>query len=249
MRDKKRAKFGGAEITSMSPFSLKRSLANSISTKTITFLPKEKKFFDLFEALAEKAMEAAHLLKELEQDYSNAKVVQISEELGVLEDAADDVVHQIITGLFYDHTRVTEEKGDIRYFAHNLDNVVDGVDKAVNRLTFARTETLPQAVKEFSAVIMEAAEEIEKGVICLRDMKREEKTLARCCIYINELEEKADKLNRKWLKKLLTVPPKDFEQMLNVYVLKEIIDILEDTMDQCEDVANILDTFRVKGGI
>jgi len=37
--------------------------------------------------------------------------------------------------------------------------------------------------------------------------------------------------------------------VLTRLLLKEIVDILEDTMDNCEDVANILETFRLKGGI
>ena len=231
---------------SFSPF-VKITLLNAVLSKISAFLPREKKFFDLFENLAGKAVEAAQLLEELGKDYS--KLSKISQELKILEDEADGVVHQIINELFFDHTRVTEEKGDIRGFAHNLDNVVDGVEKAVNRLTFTQTRMLPEPVIEFSGIILEASEEIRRAVSFLRNLREEEKTLDTCCIKINELENDADKINRKWLKKLMTTPVKNFDTLLNRLVLKEIVEILENTMDQCEDVANILDTFRVKGGI
>ncbi|RJS73603.1 DUF47 family protein [Methanophagales archaeon] len=219
---------------------------NSVLHK-MTFLPHERKFFDLFEELTEKAVEAAELLVGLGVDYS--KLSQISAQLEVLEGEADSVVHQIIQGLFYDHTRVTEEKGDIRYFAHNLDNVIDGIEKAVVRLTFTQRQTLPEPVSDFSPIILEASREIRKAVHCLRDMKCEEPTLEMCCIKTNELENDADKINRKWLRTLMTPPVKNPDELLERLLLREIVDILEDTMDQCEDVANILETFRLKGGI
>ncbi|MEA1999608.1 MAG: DUF47 family protein [Euryarchaeota archaeon] len=215
--------------------------------KMSVFLPRENKFFDFFEELADKAVEAADLLVDLGTKYT--KLPQISEQLRMLEEDADSIVHQIIQGLYYDHTRVTEEKGDIRYFAHNLDNVIDGIEKAVVRLSFAQRQKVPDQVIEFSPIIKEASEEIRTAVHCLRDLKCEESTLEACCIRINELENEADKVNRKWLRILMTTPVEDPNELLDRLLLKEIVEILEDTMDQCEDVANIMETFRLKGGI
>jgi uncharacterized protein Yka (UPF0111/DUF47 family) len=80
----------------------------------------------------------------------------------------------------------------------------------------------------------------------MRNLSTEERALESCCIRINELENEADKINRKWLRILMTSPLKEPDEFLGRVVLKEVVDILEDTMDQCEDVANILDAFRVK---
>ena len=220
---------------------------SAIIPRMSVFLPHDKKFFEFFEALAGKAVDAAGLLVELSNDYS--KLEEVSTRLGILEEEADSIVHAIIEELFFDHTRVTEEKGDIRYFAHNLDNVIDGIEKAVNRLTFTQAPTPPEPVVEFAPVIMEASEEICAAVRCLRDMRCEEGSLEAHCIRINELENEADEINRRWLRKLMTTPTKSSDDVLERLLLKEIVAILEDTMDQCEDVANILETFRLKGGI
>ncbi len=214
--------------------------------KVSIFLPHDRKFFELFEALADKTVEAAELLVELCSAGDYSRICVISERLGILEDEADTIVHEIVHELFFDHTRVTEEKGDIRYFAHNLDNVIDGIEKAVRRLTF--THTLPESVSEFAPVILEASREISMAVHCLRDMRCEEGSLEAHCIRINELENEADEINRRWLRRLMTTPTKTPDEVLERLLLKEIVEILEDTMDQCEDVANILETFRLKGG-
>ena len=63
------------------------------------------------------------------------------------------------------------------------------------------------------------------------------------------MENEADVINRKWLKELMTTPVEDPNDVLKRLLSREIVDILEDTVDQCEDVADILDTFRIKGGI
>lgn len=260
----KRAKVGGCATVKKKgegPPHLTLLLFNSVFHKMAMFLPHTKKFFDLFEDLAAKAVEAAQLLMDLSADAPSAvpislspdlrssNLLRIRSQLRTLEGEADSVVHQIIHELFFDHTRVTEEKGDIRYFAHNLDNVIDNVEKAVARLAFTPRPTIPESVSEFAPVIHEAAQEIKKAVGCLRELRREEITLENCCIRINELENKADKINRRWLKILMTTPVEDPNEVLERLLLKEVVGILENTMDNCEDIANILETFGLKGGI
>lgn len=244
------------------PAHLTPLLFSSVFHKMAMFLPHTKKFFDLFEELTNKAVEASQLLMalcaadptspvpdSLGPDSRSSTLMRIRSQLRALENEADSVVHQIIHELFFDHTRVTEEKGDIRYFAHNLDNVVDNVEKAVARLAFTPRPSIPEAVSEFAPVILEAVQEIKKAVGCLRELRREEATLQNCCIRINELENKADKINRRWLKILMTTPVEDPNEVLERLLLKEVVGILENTMDNCEDIANILETFGLKGGI
>ena len=42
-------------------------------------------------------------------------------------------------------------------------------------------------------------------------------------------------------------PIKTADDVRRIMALKEIIDTLEYTVDQCEDVANVLETFQLKG--
>jgi hypothetical protein len=209
------------------------------------FLPKEKKFFDLYEALAQKIVEAADLLGQLEKNYS--QLPQIAENLEVLEDEADAIVHKIVNRLLYDHTRVTEEKGDIRFFAHNMDNIIDSIEKTANRLVLYKIENFPPVAAEFALLLKRAAQEIKIGVECIENLSKKEHILAEACIRINDLENEADKINRKWLQKIMAQSVETPDDVRKTIAIKEIIDLLEYAMDQCEDVANILDTFRLKG--
>ena len=209
------------------------------------FLPKGKKFFDLYEKLAEKITQAVSFLEKLDKNY--LALPQITQELNKLEDEADEIVHQVVEDLLYDHTRVTEEKGDIRFFVHNMDNVIDSIEKAVNRLYIYRVKNLPQAFSDFLPFLKEAARQIEMGVKALRNIRKNDKILADCCVKINDLEDEADEINRKWLAKIVGNNYADVDDFKKTLAIKEIIDLLEYAMDQCEDVANILETFRLKG--
>lgn len=209
------------------------------------FLPKEKKFFDLYEALANKIIEAVDFLEELGKDYN--QLPRITKKLDDLENEADEIVHKIINELLYDHTRVTEEKGDIRFFVHNMDNVIDGIQKAVNRLTLYNIKTFPPVIAEFTDILKETAQEIEKAIICLRNLNKNHCSVTKHCIRINDLENEGDRVNRKWLQEIMLQPIKTPDDVRRVMALKEIIDTLEYTIDQCEDVANVLETFQLKG--
>ena len=209
------------------------------------FLPKGKKFFDLYEKLAEKIKESVKCLEQLTKDYST--LPQIAQKLNNLEDEADKIVHQVVEELLYDHTRVTEEKGDIRFFVHNMDNIIDSIEKAINRLYIYRIESIPKALFDFLPFLKEAANQIEIGVNSLRNIRKNDKILAECCVRINDLEDEADKINRKWLAKIVSTNFSNVEDFKKTLAIKEIIELLEYAMDQCEDVANILETFRLKG--
>jgi uncharacterized protein Yka (UPF0111/DUF47 family) len=209
------------------------------------FLPKQKNFFNLYEALADKIIEAVALMEGLEKNYS--QLPKVAQDLNTLESEADKIVRQIIHDLLYDHTRVTEEKGDIKFLAHNMDNVVDCTEKTVNRLVVYKIEDVPQVLVDFTFYLKEAAQEIKTGVSCLRNLDKKGDTLAKCCVRINDLENEADAINRKWLQKIMTNSPETTSDIRQVLALKEIIDLLEDAMDQSEDVANILETFLLKG--
>ncbi len=210
------------------------------------FLPREKKFFDLYEALAEKIIKVVELFEKLEKNYS--LLSQVAQDINKLEDEADQIVHKIGNELLYDHTRVTEEKGDIRFFIHNMDNVIDSLEKAVNRLNIYRIKRLPPFVSEFLPLLKESAEQIKAGVKSLRDTKKNDKVLADCCIRINDLENEGDKINRNWAARIVNSGFANNEDFRKILALKEIIDLLEYAMDQYEDVANALETFRLKGG-
>jgi len=212
-------------------------------TAKMKLLPKGKIFFELFEAQAEKLLEMAALLKELTEDYE--KLPEIAARAKVLEDEADTIVHKIATQR--DSCFVTPiDREDIAMLAHNVDEVVDCVERALNRMNIYKARVPPEVMLEFSRIINACADEIKKGVECLKNLKQEERKLIEHCIRINDLEAEADSLNRRWLATIITEPVTDAKSILEKIVTKEIVETLESATDRCEDVANVLETIRIR---
>lgn len=209
----------------------------------MALLPKENKFFDMYDELASQLVEAADLTTALEIDYSILPLVV--EDMKELETKADAICHRIIAALSTEQIKVTETLADIRHFVHKLDNVIDYLENAVFSLHAYEIKQLPVIVGEFFQLIREVSSEIYIGVRHLRHLKKRTKEIQECAIKINTLEDSADDLHRRFRTVIMRsdVPDRD------IMKLREIAGALEETMDQAEDVANLLETFVLKGEI
>ena len=95
------------------------------------FIPREHKFFDLFEQSARNMVEASHVLNELVDTWEDVedKVARIAQ----MEDEGDAVTHQIMAQL--NRTFVTPfDREDIALLAHSLDDVTDFIDAAADAM-------------------------------------------------------------------------------------------------------------------
>jgi len=101
------------------------------------FIPREQKFFDLFEESARNMVGAAQVLKELVDTWElvEGKVGEIAR----MEDEGDAVTHQIMAQL--NRTFVTPfDREDIVLLAHSLDDVVDFIDAAADAMLIYKVD-------------------------------------------------------------------------------------------------------------
>src|SRR3990172_11570116 len=97
----------------------------------IPFMPREEKFFGLFEESAQNAVQTAQKLKELVDTWDNVggKVAEITE----LEHVGDTITHQIMRQL--NRTFVTPfDREDIALLAHSLDDVTDFIQSSADAM-------------------------------------------------------------------------------------------------------------------
>jgi uncharacterized protein Yka (UPF0111/DUF47 family) len=96
----------------------------------LPFIPKEHKFFELFEESAQNTVKAAQVLKELVDSWQfvDSRVAEITE----MEHRGDTITHQILS--LVNRTFVTPfDREDIALLAHTMDDVLD-VERAVSGL-------------------------------------------------------------------------------------------------------------------
>ncbi|HUT66981.1 MAG TPA: DUF47 domain-containing protein [Dehalococcoidales bacterium] len=204
----------------------------------LPFVPKEHKFFELFEESAQNIVKAAESLKEMINDWQfvDSRVAEITE----LEHRGDTITHQIISLLH--RTFVTPfDREDIAMLAHTLDDIIDFVHSAADAMFIYKIQSPTERAKQLADIIVRGAAEVEKAVRGLR--KRSElKHIMERCVEINRLENMADRVYRAAIAELF----ENTEDIAEVIKWREIYGHMESATDRCEDVANVLEGVALK---
>ena len=203
-----------------------------------SILPRESKFFDLFEESARNMLKTSQALREMLDTWElvEGRVAEITE----LEHAGDTITHQISAQLH--RTFVTPfDREDMAFLAHTMDDVTDFIHAAADAMLIYKINEPTTRSKELANIIVQATAEVEKAVQGLRrhaDLKR---TLERC-VEINRLENMADRVFRAAMAELF----EDNGDMAQVIKWREIYEHMERATDSCEDVANVLEGVALK---
>jgi predicted phosphate transport protein (TIGR00153 family) len=200
------------------------------------FLPKEEKFFELFLDQVRHISQAAVLLQQ-GVEAGNAHLEKAAEEIGVLERKADEVIHEVFRRL--NQTFITPlDPEDIHSLSTHLDDVIDSIEEAVHRMVIYDIEPIPQVVVEVSREIVACTRSLEAAFSALHSNKN----VTDHCIEINRIESVTDDLVRAAVKDLFA----NEKDPIRIMKLKEIYELLEQTTDYCEDVADALQNVVVK---
>jgi uncharacterized protein len=203
--------------------------------------PHERGFYPLFTRAAENIVRAADELAALvaappaERD-AFAKRVKDAEHAG------DEVTHEILVKL--NSTFVTPfDREDIYRLTSSLDDVIDALEEAADRIVLYRIGELPAGVKTQVDVLQRAAAATAAAMPQLATMSK----LREYWVHVNSLEEEGDVAYRAQLEQLLCPPGEiDATGVLTVLKLKEVVDILEEAADAFETVANTVESIAVK---
>jgi hypothetical protein len=200
------------------------------------FLPREEEFFDLFVEVAKRNSEAATRLREL-FDTPAERRTPIVEAIKRLEHECDQVTHEVVNRL--DRTFITPlDREDIHALASDLDDVMDAIDGTARRAQIFHLGVAPQGVKQLAEVISRMTTVLGEAVGRLK--KGDD--VMKYCVEAKQLEEEGDAIYHESLGLL-------FEKETNAIELvkwKEIYDNLEQTLDQAEDVANVVESITIK---
>ncbi len=203
------------------------------------FMPKETKFFDLFDQQASNLLEGATLFNQI---ISTPAITRDNvDKMHSIEHRGDEVNHNIINML--NESFITPfDREDILALANNMDNVIDGIYMITNRYYIYKLTTPSEEAKKFAVVIENSVRALQKAVTSLRSNKNMKETL-RQCVEINRLENLADEIRDEAISKLLNDPKAD---PIMVIKQKELFEAAEFVTDMCEHVANVVESILVK---
>ena len=200
-----------------------------------SFFPREEDFFALFRRQAALVREGCDQLHEMMEKFDDLE--NRARRLKEVEHQADLVTHELFERL--NRTFITPlEREDIHDLASGLDDVVDAAEAIGSRLLlFGIDRPRPEAVR-MTAILVASARQIEQAVDSLKNMKN----LMSFTIEINRLENEADNVSREAVADLFS----GRHEVLDVLRWKEIYGRLESAADQCEDVANAIESIVLK---
>jgi uncharacterized protein len=203
-----------------------------------SFMPREQKFYDLFEESAKNIVKAAQALKEMIDTWQfiDSHVAEITE----MEHGGDTITHQVISLLH--RTFVTPfDREDIALLAHTMDDILDFIHSAADSMFIYKVTSPTQRAKELADVILQAAYEVEKAVASLR-RKSEFKQMLDRCVEINRLENVADRIYRAAIGEVF----ENTTDIAQIIKWREIYEHMESATDRCEDVADVIEGVALK---
>ena len=204
----------------------------------ISFVPKEGKFFDLFEESARNVVRTANTFAEMIDKWGDiqAKARQIKE----LEHEGDEITHRIVELL--NSTFITPiDREDISHLTEHLDDVADCIEDAASCMALYEVVAPTKRTRELGDIIVKISNEISASVPLIRNRKDMSKLPAHC-IEINRLENEADAIFRAALAELF----KEKIEVADVIKWREIYHYMEAATDRCEDIANVLEGIMIK---
>jgi predicted phosphate transport protein (TIGR00153 family) len=204
----------------------------------LSLIPREKKFFALFEQGTQNAVKIAQQLKDMVYIWENVK-----ERVWVINDLehqGDAITHQIFEQL---HRSVITpfDREDIALLAHSLDDVTDFIHAAADAMLLYKVERPTNRAKELVDVVMQAVAEVESAVSEMHDRIGRKQLLKRC-VEINRLENIGDNVFRSAMAELFD----DSTDIAGLIKWREIYKHMESVIDRCEDIANILEGVAIK---
>jgi len=200
-----------------------------------SLFPKEEDFFALFRKQAAIVRQGCDQLYEMVKAFDNLE--ERAADLKKIEHDGDIVTHDIFERL--NRTFITPiEREDIHDLASGLDNVLDSAEAVGSRLVLFHIErATPEALK-LANILRQCGLQLEQAVDNLKVFKN----LKGFTIELNRLENEADNISREAVAELFS----GRHETLDVLRWKEIYGRLEAATDQCEDVANVIESIVIK---
>jgi uncharacterized protein len=203
--------------------------------------PRERGFYPLFTQAAEIIADAANQLAALvAAEPPNREA--IAKQIKDLETEGDELTHQILIKL--NSSFITPfDREDIHRLASSLDDVLDEIEEAADRIVLYRLGDLPRGVSAQCEVLCRAAAATAEAMPRLASLAE----LHEYTVHINSLEDEADTIYRGLLGDLLSPSgTPSTTDVLTLLKLKEVVETLESAADAFETVANTVESIAVK---
>ncbi|WP_371376456.1 DUF47 domain-containing protein [Sporomusa aerivorans] len=203
--------------------------------------PREEKFYSYLLDNTKIIRDAADVLQEALNRNGDSSLSELMIQIDELEKTADTNTAKIV-GLLHKTFITPLDREDIYSIAHKLDDVIDCIQGVIERMELYNAGTASEGAKELAVLVGKSAKHIDKAFALLPEIKKQRDKLEERCARIIECESLGDRLYRQEMAKLF----RECNDPIEIIKWKEILLHLEETLDICEDIANLLKGVVVK---
>ena len=203
-------------------------------------LPKDRKFFPLFNEAADNLVLASELLIKLIRENDLIKREDYIRQIKEVEHKGDDITRNLLDEL--NGTFITPfDREDMHQLISTMDDVIDYIHTTSTRIHFYKLPSFPQEFVAIADFIHSANKEIQ---FVLRSVKNVSDFLKfkASCDKIDTYESEVDYLYQEYLSNLFELET----NAINLIKKRDILASLEKAIDKCDDVANVFSSIIVK---
>ena len=200
-----------------------------------TLMPREEKFFDLFEAHAAKAQEAALSLRAILD--GGKSIADNCAKLSAQEEEADHISYEVMQAIR--RAFITPfDRSDIKALSSALDDAVDQMNKTGKVVMLYDVKTFEPNMRAMADRVIMLGKLTAEALPLLRNIAQNGSKLHTLAGEITKIEEQSDQLNDEGLRALFKGKAK--KDPLAFIVGSELYDHLEKVCDRFEDVAHVM---------
>ena len=156
-------------------------------------------------------------------------------QISDIEHKADDINDAIIDRL--NQTFLTPlDREDIYSMATMLDDIVDMLQGAVERMVLYKTGEPTSGAGELARILIESTSELMAAFQLLKNIKGQQENILEHVRRICSLESEGDRVYRQEVAMLFETCP----DPIRIIKWKEVLERLEEALDHCENVADLL---------
>lgn len=200
-------------------------------------MPREGKYFDLFNAHAELIVQGGKALSGLIEALVDAPehAEKHAEDIDVIERKADEITHSTLAQL---HTSFITpfDRDEIHQLINGMDDILDIIQDVAESMALYDVHSVPAEAKLLADATERCCRCVQAAVKLLHSMENAPAIL-KYCHEITDLESDADRMLREAMSKLFREEP-DVRQVVK---MKEIYELLESVSDRCKDVAGTIE--------
>jgi uncharacterized protein len=195
-------------------------------------LPREGRFFDLFNAHADQIVRAAHALKALMENYADRE--QYARLVDDAEHAADRITAETIRLLH--KTFITPlDRDHIHQLVNAMDDICDLMQDTTETLSLYDIRSITTDAQRLADISVKCCERVKDVVELIGKREGDFEAILKTCEEIDRLESDADRVMRSAVSRLF----REEQDVRELIKMKAIYELLEAVTDRCLDVANL----------